>query len=219
MLAGDAQPVKSNETLDQQAQGRIIGFVRACVSRARRVREQILALERQLDDLLIEADALEEGASVLLLLTRSAQGGAGAGQESNADAPGRQPVAHSLILNRRPDKFFDVRIDFAKEPFAIQEQLGLFLMFIADGEPGGPGGLVKYRTEEELIDCLKIVKSRTKNPHKYIGNLVNALKDVLEATGYSRNYVQRNSQGVRFRRIKPSVSVPGRRGPFGIART
>ena len=217
MLARDAQPVEPNETNEQQIRSRMISFVRACFTRARRVREQILALERKLDDLLIEADALEEGASVLLLLTRGAPPGAGVEQGPDTTGPlGSQPVAHSLILNRRPDKFFDVRIDFAKEPFAIQQQLGLFLNFIADGEPSGPSGIVHYRTEEELFGYLKIINCRTKNPRKYVGKLVNALKDALEAAGYSRDYVQRNSQGVRFRRLKPAGTLPGRRGPVSV---
>lgn len=219
MLAGDAQPVETYQNFDQQTRSKMIGFLRTCVSRARRVREQILALERQLDDLVIEAEALEEGALALLLLTRSAQGRAGAGQESDdPGAPALQPVAHSLILTRRPDKFFEVRIDFAKEPFAIQQQLGLFLAFIAAGRPGGPGGLVDYRTEKELFDYLKDIGSRTKNPHRYIGNLVNALKDLLNEAGFSRDYVQRNSHGVRFRLRTPGSPVSERRVPAGVLR-
>jgi hypothetical protein len=220
MLAGDAQPAGSNQNFDQQTRARMIGFLKACVMRARRVRERILAIERHLDDLLVDVEAVEEGASVLLLVARDAREGAGTGEElDTTGASDPYPVARSLILARRPDKFFDVRIDFAKETFAVQQQLGLFLKLISDGEPTGSGGLVGYRTEKELIDGLKEIGSRTTNPHKYIGNLVNALKDALETAGYSRHYVQRNSHGVRFRRLKQSASVPGLGGPFGVVRT
>jgi hypothetical protein len=204
---------------DRHTWSQAIRFFTASQEKARRIKERIIKLERQLDDVVYEVETLEDESRVIFERFRSATQGNNSAHCTIDEGRGRSlPVAHSLVMHNRSDKFFDVYIDFAEKPFAIQQQMGLFLGFIAGGEPGGPSGLVAYRAESELLEFLKSINSRTKDPHKYIGNLVNDLKKELESAGFNRDLVQRNSQGVRFAWRRIAATLPGRRPPALVFR-
>lgn len=189
---------------------------------AQRIKRRILKIEQQLDDLVSDVETMEDETHVMLGGSRSPENGkhpppakVGGGR----DQPPSCPEVRGLDIRRRPDNFFDVYIDLAETPIVLQQQMGLFLKCISSGEAGGPDGLVAYRTEDELREFLKNFKSRTKDPHKYIGNLVNDLKNELKKAGFSRHLVQRNAQGVRFAWRKRETASPGRRSPGAVDQT
>jgi len=198
---------------DRDTWNRVIRFFAAIHEEAQRMKQHFFKLERQLDDRVSGVETIGDESHDILELLRSAAHdkhpapptiNAGPGPSGNCSE------ARNLVIRRRPDKFFDVYIDLAEKPFALQQQMGLFLEFIAGGEPGGPDGLVAYRSEDDLLKFLKEINSRTKDPHKYIGNLVNDLKKELDLAKFSRDLVQRNSQGVRFAWRKRAPTAPGR---------
>jgi hypothetical protein len=198
---------------DRDTWNRVIRFFAAIHEEAQRMKQHFFKLERQLDDRVSGVETIgDESHDILELLRSAAQDKHPAPPTINAGPgpSGNCSEARNLVIRRRPDKFFDVYIDLAEKPFALQQQMGLFLEFIAGGEPGGPDGLVAYRSEDDLLKFLKEINSRTKDPHKYIGNLVNDLKKELDLAKFSRDLVQRNSQGVRFAWRKRGATAPGR---------
>jgi len=186
----------------------------------RRIKQRVLKIEQQLDDLVSDVETMEDESHVMFGGTGSSEKGAHSPppKVGGTCGPSSCPEVRSLDIPRRPDKFFDVYIDLADKPFVLQQQMGLFLKFIAAGEAAGADGLVAYRTEDELREFLKEIKSRTKDPHKYIGNLVHDLKTELEKAGFSRDLVQRNSQGVRFAWRKRATASSERRPPAVVIR-
>ncbi len=196
--------------IDRHTWNRIIHFFAIIQEEAQRMKQHIHKLERQLDDRVSGAETMGDESHDILEFLRSAAHDKHPAPPTVTLGPGPSRScleARNLDLHQRRDKFFDVYINFAEKPFPLQQQMGLFLEYIAGGEPGGPGGLVAYRTEDDLLTFLTKIKSRTKDRHKYIGNLVNDLKTELEKAKFSRDLVQRNSHGVRFAWRGPS---PGR---------
>ncbi len=205
MLSPPDQPEWINLRIERRAWMRLAAYLRVIPARCRRIQEHAIRIEHLADEIAMEREMLaDEGLAVLELL-RVALGGTGApgGTLDQGGWPPSFHAAHRLeVAPAKRSGFFDVWIDFDERPFQLQEQLGEFLIYIARGKPGGPSGLIEYRANDELLEYIK-ANSRSREPRRYLTNLVNRLRTELRKARHSPDLVQRNSHGVRFAVRKP----------------
>jgi len=194
MLNQPNQPDWIELKIDRHRWMRLVGFLREIPARCRRIHERVIRIERLGDEIAMERERLADDALAVLELLGIAPGGPGSGGD---------PDGHWLkVKPAKRSGFFDVWVDSDEQPFQLQEQLGEFLLYIARGKAGGPSGLIEYRTDGELLEYIK-GNSRSRDPKRYLSNVVNRLRTELRRARHSPDLVQRNSHGVRFAVRKP----------------
>ncbi len=205
MLNEPNQPDWINLRIDRRTWMRLAAYLRVIPARCRRIQERAIRIEHLADEIAMEREVLSDEAFAVSELLRIALGGSGTrdgGVDGGGVLPSFQPAHRLDVTPAKRSGLFDVRIDFDEQPFQIQEQLGEFLIYIARGKAGGPSGLIEYRTDGELLEYIK-ANSRSRDPRRYLSNIVNRLRTELRRAGHSSDLVQRNSHGVRFATRKP----------------
>ncbi len=191
----------------------LMQFLAGCAGMAHREEKKILELERLLDDHFEKIQIMSDKAAALtamveLYLRRSGIAPITVEGPGPEPPPPRIPFAMHLRVEHNPvARGWQVWIDFPKEPFVVQDQVGLFLDFISKGEAPKQGGLAAYRTLDELLEHLKETKCNAKHPLRYINVLVNKARSALDKAKQNPDLVQRDAAGgVRFAVRRPPFS-------------
>jgi len=117
------------------------------------------------------------------------------------------PVARLLRVQRNPDGSGQIWID-SKPPFRLSAGLTDLLEYLASGDGAADSELVGWKSRSAVLEWLQ--KQRGKQlRHAYVNNLVNVLRDRLQAAGLSRDFVQtHDAKGIRFALRRPVPASP-----------
>ena len=117
------------------------------------------------------------------------------------------PTVRLLRIQRKPDGSGLIWID-SKPPFPLSAGLTDLLEYLASGDGGADSELVGWKSRSAVLERLQKQRGKQLRP-AYVNNLVNVLRDRLEAVGLSRDFVQtHDAKGVRFALRRPVTASP-----------